>query len=211
MACTLAALSILLALSSSFAPTLAADYTKPGAVVGINAYYDYSMSWANFTINAYRVRVTGVSGSVLTLEITQYNPGGSVNNTHSGTFDVNVFHNGPWRFVAANISEDEAPYPSSGSWKFNWTVSNYHIAGLYWTANYINGTNMGINYVAYMDKPTGILLLSRYRDSFGFTENYTLNSYYVESGGIPLTLVLVAGGAAALLVIVVALLRMRRK
>ncbi|WXG44923.1 MAG: hypothetical protein WED04_12985 [Promethearchaeati archaeon SRVP18_Atabeyarchaeia-1] len=211
IACALVALSILLVVSSSFAPTRAADYTKPGAVVGTNAYYDYAYSAAGFAINAIRVRVTAVSGSVLTLEKTEYNPGGSVNNTHSGTFDVNVYQYGIWRFVAANITAGEAPYPSSGGWKFNSTVSNYHIAGRYWTANYINGTIMDINVVAYIDKLTGVLLVWRYNNGAGLTENYTLNSYYIESGGIPLTLVLVAGGAAALLVIVAALMYMRRK
>jgi hypothetical protein len=184
-----------------------ADYTNPGVGVGTNALYDFAMT--NQTINAIRIRVTAVSGSVLTLEITQYNPGGSVNNTHTGTFDVNTYQYGPWLFVAANLAAGEEPYPSSGGWKFNSTVSDYHIAELYWTANYINGTAMGVNFAAYMDKPTGLLLMSRYRDSFGLTMNYTLNSYYVESGGIPLTLVLITGGAAALLVVVAAILHMR--
>jgi hypothetical protein len=164
-------------------------------------------------INAIRFQVTAVSGSVLSLQTTQYNPGGSVNNTHTSTYDVNVYHYAPWTFVAANITAHEAPYPSSGGWKFNTTVLNYHIAGRYWTANYINGTIMGINFVAYMDKPTGILLMSRYRDSFGLTVNYTLSSYTVDTGGggISLNTVLIAGGVVAVVVIVAVLLHMRRK
>ncbi|WXG44786.1 MAG: hypothetical protein WED04_12275 [Promethearchaeati archaeon SRVP18_Atabeyarchaeia-1] len=214
IACTLVALSILLVMSANTASTLAADYTKPGAVVGTNAYYDFAET--GNPINAVRIQVIAVSGSVLILEITQYNPDGSVRYKFTDTIDVNAYQYSLWQFVAANISAGEALYPGSG-WKFNSTVSNYHIAGRYWTANYINGTVEESpiyvrHFVAYVDKPTGILLMSRYHDSYGLTVNYTLSSYAVEPVGIPLTLVLIAGGAvAALLVIVAALMRMRRK
>jgi len=211
IAYALTALAILLVMSASTAPTLAADYTKPGAVVGTNALYDYSLSPSNVTINAIRIRVTAVSGSVLTLNKTEYNPGGSVNNTHTGSFNVSTYQYGVWRFVAANISSGEAPYPGEIAWRFNQTVSNYHIAGRYWTANYINQTVSGVNLVAYIDKPTGILLYWRYRSWNGLMENYTLTSYTVESGGFPLELGLFAGGAAALIVIIAVVIYLRRR
>jgi hypothetical protein len=218
MACTLAALSILLVFSASSAPTLAADYTKPGAVVGTNAYYDFAMTGGPY--NAVRIRVTAISGSVLTLEITQYNPDGSVKYKFTDTTDVNAYpYDDDGKFLAANISAGEATYRSS-VWKFNSTVSNYYIAGLYWTANYINQTVEESpiyvrHFVAYYDKPTGILLMSRYYDSYLFTVNYTLSSYSVEPGGLPIftliTLLLAGGAAAGLLGIVAVLLQMRRR
>lgn len=42
-------------------------------------------------------------------------------------------------------------------------------------------------------------------------ENYTLTSYTIESGGIPLELALFAGGAAALIVIIAVVLYLRRR
>jgi hypothetical protein len=203
IACTLVALTILLSFSATFSPAVAApDYTKVGAIVGTTVFYDAAIQ--NMHIDGVKIRVIGITGSLVTLDLTHYYGGAPTWEAPNWSFRVDETQDPPWFIVSANLSAGDALKPGSGDWTVDYTTNNYQIAGRNWTANHVTGTAYGAPIFAYIDKPTGIMLTCRYRDWIGNSFNYTMTSYTFEPSPPPAPLLLAVGAVAAILAVMAA-------
>jgi hypothetical protein len=209
----LALLSVLLVYCSVLTPSVAADYTKVGVKQGDTAAYSYEATEypPGMTGTAHILNVTGV---LVGLNLTIYNPGGSINSTLETVGNITSGSGFPipmWFLVAPNLTKDDKIYGLDYVPTFNDTVS-MNIAGYSRTANLLNITMDSSNYVrVWLDQATGLFLQLRLRATTT-SYNITLTSTSVFGGGIsPTTLLLIVGAAAAVIVVAAAALMLRRR
>ena len=209
LACAMMALLTLFMLSTAYAPAAGVVYAT-GAKAGTIANYSYEQT--NFTAGySVSIHVTSVSSTTITFEKDEYNYGGSLNNTHTLTYDVtNVASYSPIWFLPANLTTHDV-LPGFTIWWINGTTSGYSIGGATWTANHMSGLVSGINVTAYWDKPTGLILKWSYRNSFGLSINLTLTSLGSPSAGLPSNLILIGGGAVVVIIVLAAVVLVRRR
>ncbi len=172
----LATVSILLILATT--PVVAAPSYVTGTNTGTVATYQYSgTTQGNLIVN---ITVTSASGALVSFTKDEYNPGGSLNNTHSLTVDVSASQT-IYYFIAANLISADPLYAGS-AYHIGSPIPNYQAAGKTWTANRMEMTNgVYLNYT--WDKVTGLLLRWNYEYSSGSWENLTV--IYVGSVGVP--------------------------
>jgi hypothetical protein len=211
--CALALLSVLLVYCSVLAPSIAADYTKVGVKQGDTASYVVERTDfpSDLTGTAYVINVTG---ALVGLNLTFYNPGGSINSTLETVGNVTSGDGFPlpiWFLVAPNLAEGDKIYDIDHAPTFNDTVS-MNIAGYSRTANLLNLTDDPSNYLrTWLDQATGLFLQLMWHTTT-VSYNITLTATSVFGGGIsPTTLLLIVGAAAAVIVVAVATLMLRRR
>jgi len=113
LACAMAALLTLFMLSSTYHSAAGTNYT-PGVAVGTVANYSYQQT--NFTAGyTVSIHVTGVSGTIITFQRDEYNHDGSLNNSHTPTYDVsNVMSYPVMWFLPTNLTMGDY-LPGSGT------------------------------------------------------------------------------------------------
>jgi hypothetical protein len=203
-----ALLSILLASSALLTPSKAADYTKIGVKIGDNSTYSFTL--VNSTINVradFSSYVKNVTGTLVTLNFTYYNPGGSVNTTLLfGPFNVSTGEGGIGFFlICANLSAHDPVNVLPSVPSINETVSMV-AAGVTRTVNHLNMSIGATRFNVWWDKPTGLMvkLTAIGPASLPGLGNFTLTSTSLWSlGGLPITTTtLLIIGVGAIIVVV---------
>jgi hypothetical protein len=165
----LAALSMLLVVSAASAAPLAPDYTKVGVKVGDTV--TYRSSFTGQTWNKSMMLIYGIVGTVVTVNYTHYNPGGTavsqgqmVGDIYAGNLFFAIF------LIAANLTTSNPVY--FGATETINDTSQMTVAGALRTVNHIAYYSGMVD--AYWDQATG--LMTKLNFWFLGWQNYTLLS-----------------------------------
>jgi hypothetical protein len=154
----LAVLLVLLAWSANCTSALGADYEKVGVNLGNTADYKLSTDFGNQ--NRTHILVYGIVGTVVHLNITEYNPDGTVNSTSQTIGDLYLGSYPMYLYLlAANLTAGD-PIGSGSPITINETIT-MTVAGASRTVNHLrtrasnqlpDGT-----FEVYWDKATGLM------------------------------------------------------
>ncbi|WXG44392.1 MAG: hypothetical protein WED04_10220 [Promethearchaeati archaeon SRVP18_Atabeyarchaeia-1] len=210
--CSFALLSVLLVLSATLGsnPARAADYTKVGVNLGATANYTYSQTWS--AVNKMHLYVYGVVGSIVTLNRTLYNPGGSVNLTEVLQDDVLIGMLLINYVIAANLQPHDPIY-SGAAITINDTVTR-GVAGSSRPQNHVALTNywgLGWRVDWYWDQETGLITEMEFWLIAWFNFTMTSTTAWSASNFFTLPNLIILGEAAIIVVLLIMLLLRRRR
>ncbi len=212
LACSLAALSILLVLCATLSPTTAANYNKVSVRVGDTATYKVSLTAS--TDNKSTTLVWGIVGTLVYLNATYYLPSGAVDSKNQYLVDVyagSVLLTYMFLIAGTLSKNDPLFHGATGLW-INDTTSMV-----------IDGVNRTVNHFrapggfeeAWWDKETGLMVKANIFLFFGwlnYTQMLSTNAWSAPAPppsllSNPMTLVAIGEGV---LIVILALLLLRR-
>jgi hypothetical protein len=183
--------SILIILTITFRPSLAADYNQVGVRVGDTAEYDAQLSSLS-DVNRLHILVYGIVGTVVTLNLIYYFKNGTQEHTTQMTEDICNGAGDPLYLflITPNLKAGDSIY--SGASEMIDRTDTMNFAG---ASRSINHYTVGDpSWESYWDQATGLTVRLTYW-IFGWT-NLTLTSTSLWSGGLPLPVILLIGGIA---------------
>lgn len=166
----LAGLSLLLVLSAASATPLAPDYRKVGVKIGDAAIYESSFtaeSWDETHISVY-----GIVGSVVTFNVTWYEPSGAVGASGLLAGDIYIGGNSIFNFLIAADLATSDPIWSEADEAINDTILVV-VGGVLRTVNHLR--YYGGEFEGYWDAATGLMIELRLFSRNRWV-NYTLLS-----------------------------------
>jgi hypothetical protein len=190
--------SLLVVSLTALTPSRGADYTKIGVRIGDTATYSFAAT--GWTIDRFTISVLDVSGTLVKLNVTYYNPNGSVNHTMIlGPADVSEGGLGEYLLCANLSAHDPICYISEHSTAptFNETVQ-MTVAGASRTVNHLSMNTPNIVVDRWWDKTTGLLVKRVHLASYSINLTLISTSLWSAGGGLfgldtTATLLLVGG------------------
>ena len=197
----IAMLAILVMSTAVLTSSTAADYSKVGVKKGVTATYSYALIGSK--VNKATFRFVNVTGTLVQVIDTFYNPDGSVNGTEfSLVSNVSTGQYGIYEFlICANLAANDPIYIGA-PFAINETIS-MNAGGATRTVNHINATFYGSRVNEWWDKQTGIMV-----KLVAGAQNFTLTSTSLWSPDI--TLLIISGVVVAVAVIAAVALLVRR-
>jgi hypothetical protein len=151
-----AMLSTVLLLSASFAPSLAADYTKVEVKVGDRADYSFASSDSKMNGAEAHVYVQSIEGTIVRINGTIRYSDGTV-QTESIGGDVSKGQNNSYYFlICTNLMQGDPVY-SGSEMKITETISA-NVSGASRNVNHMSSETIFTNFDVYWDKSSGLMV-----------------------------------------------------